>query len=252
MAGWGLAVSAIIVLTNTAEIAAIYLFEVLGLHAAAESLAAKVLLGCFFIAAMTYVSFRGILISERLQNVLIAVQFTVLIGVSVIALSKVFGGTAGPQAITPKLDWIIPTGISMSSAAQAIILCIFIYWGWDACLAVGEETKDSERTPRPRRGLDHGHSRRHVRPGRIRGPVVRRVRRHRHRPEQSRKRRRRPDHPGRAGRRTGGSVVIAADRLDLRALLDPDHHPADGPRNVVDGGLRGTAAKILHRAPPGT
>lgn len=121
MAGWGLAVSAIIVLANTAEIAAIYLFEVLGLHAAAESLAAKVLLGCFFIAAMTYVSFRGILISERLQNVLIAVQFTVLIGVSVIALSKVFGGTAGPQAITPKLDWIIPTGVSMSSAAQAII-----------------------------------------------------------------------------------------------------------------------------------
>ncbi|AII05638.1 APC family permease [Rhodococcus opacus] len=147
MAGWGLAVSAIIVLANTAEIAAIYLFEVLGLHAAAESLAAKVLLGCFFIAAMTYVSFRGILISERLQNVLIAVQFTVLIGVSVLALSKVFGGTAGPQAVTPQLDWIIPTGVSMSSAAQAIILCIFIYWGWDACLAVGEETKDSERTP---------------------------------------------------------------------------------------------------------
>ena len=30
---------------------------------------------------------------------------------------------------------------------QAIILCIFIYWGWDACLAVGEETKDPGRTP---------------------------------------------------------------------------------------------------------
>ena len=29
----------------------------------------------------------------------------------------------------------------------AIILCIFIYWGWDACLAVGEETKDPGRTP---------------------------------------------------------------------------------------------------------
>jgi amino acid transporter len=26
-------------------------------------------------------------------------------------------------------------------------LCIFIYWGWDACLAVGEETKDPGRTP---------------------------------------------------------------------------------------------------------
>lgn len=147
MAGWGLAVSAIIVLANVAEIAAIYLFEFLGLEGAAESTAAKVALGSFFIIAMTYVSFRGILISERMQNVLIVIQFAVLIGVSVTALVKVAAGTAGPQAITPQLSWIVPTGVTMSDAAQAIILCIFIYWGWDACLAVGEETKDSEKTP---------------------------------------------------------------------------------------------------------
>nr|WP_296772622.1 APC family permease [Rhodococcus sp. (in: high G+C Gram-positive bacteria)] len=147
MAGWGLAVSAIIVLANVAEIAAIYLFEFLGLEGAAESTAAKVALGSFFIISMTYVSFRGILISERMQNVLIVIQFAVLIGVSVTALVKVAAGTAGPQAITPQLSWIVPTGVTMSDAAQAIILCIFIYWGWDACLAVGEETKDSEKTP---------------------------------------------------------------------------------------------------------
>ncbi|TFI41303.1 APC family permease [Rhodococcus sp. 1R11] len=147
MAGWGLAVSAIIVLANVAEIAAIYLFEFLGFSGLAESTAAKVLLGSFFIASMTYVSFRGILISERMQNVLLVVQFGVLIGVSVTALVKVGTGTAGPQAITPQWSWLVPTGVSMSDAAQAIILCIFIYWGWDACLAVGEETKDSEKTP---------------------------------------------------------------------------------------------------------
>ncbi|MGB3370305.1 MAG: APC family permease [Rhodococcus sp. (in: high G+C Gram-positive bacteria)] len=147
MAGWGLAVSAIIVLANVAEVAAIYLFEFLGMEGAAESTAAKVALGSFFIVSMTYVSFRGILISERMQNVLLVVQFGVLIGVSITALVKVGAGTAGPQAITPELSWIIPTGVTMSDAAQAIILCIFIYWGWDACLAVGEETKDSEKTP---------------------------------------------------------------------------------------------------------
>ena len=26
-------------------------------------------------------------------------------------------------------------------------MCIFIYWGWDTCLAVGEETENSDRTP---------------------------------------------------------------------------------------------------------
>jgi len=145
--GWGLAVSAIIVLANVAEIAAIYLFKFLGMDVLAENLWAKVTLGSFFIIAMTLVSARGIVVSERMQNVLLAVQFGVLIVVSVIALVRVFAGTAGAQAVMPKLSWLWPSGLDTSSIAAAIILCIFIYWGWDACLAVGEETKDADRTP---------------------------------------------------------------------------------------------------------
>jgi amino acid transporter len=145
--GWGLAVSAIIVLANVAEIAAIYLFKFLGLDSLAENLWTKVLLGAFFIISMTLVSARGIVVSERVQNILIAIQFGVLIVVSIIALVRVFAGTAGAQAIMPQLSWLWPSGLDMSSIAAAIILCIFIYWGWDACLAVGEETKNPGRTP---------------------------------------------------------------------------------------------------------
>jgi amino acid transporter len=145
--GWGLAVSAIIVLANVAEVAAIYLFKFLGLDFLTENLFAKVLVGSFFIVGMTLVSARGIVVSERVQNVLIAVQFGVLIIVSIIALIRVFAGNAGAQAITPQLSWLWPGGLDASSIAAAIILCIFIYWGWDACLAVGEETKDPGRTP---------------------------------------------------------------------------------------------------------
>jgi amino acid transporter len=145
--GWGLAVSAIIVLANVAEIAAIYLFRFLGLDSLAESLPAKVLLGSFFIITMTLISARGIVLSERIQNILIAIQFAVLIIVSIIALVRVFSGTAGDQAITPQLSWLWPSGLDASSIAQAVILCIFIYWGWDTCLAVGEETRGSDKTP---------------------------------------------------------------------------------------------------------
>ena len=109
------------------------------------------LLGSFFIIAMTLVSARGIVLSERIQNVLIAIQFGVLIIVSIIALVRVFAGTAGEQAITPSLAWLWPGGLDAHSIAAAIILCIFIYWGWDTCLAVGEETKNSDRTPAWRR-----------------------------------------------------------------------------------------------------
>ena len=145
--GWGLAVSAIIVLANVAEVAAIYLFKFLGQDELADNLFAKVLLGSFFIIAMTLLSARGIVVSEKVQNVLIAIQFGVLIIVSIIALIRVFSGTAGAQAISPQLSWLWPSGLDMSSIAAAIILCVFIYWGWDACLAVGEETKDPGRTP---------------------------------------------------------------------------------------------------------
>lgn len=145
--GWGLAVSAIIVLANVAEIAAIYLFKFLGLEDLAENLWAKVILGSFFIVFMTLVSARGIVVSERMQNVLIAVQFGVLIIVSIIALVRVFAGTAGAQAVMPSLSWMWPSGLDSHSIAAAIILCIFIYWGWDACLAVGEETKNPGKTP---------------------------------------------------------------------------------------------------------
>ena len=145
--GWGLAVSGIIVLANVAEVAAVYLYRFLGLDSLAESLTAKVLLGCFFIIAMTLISARGIVLSERIQNVLIAIQFGVLIVVSVIALVRVFTGTAGEQAIMPQWSWLWPSGLDMSSIAQAVILCIFIYWGWDTCLAIGEETRGSDKTP---------------------------------------------------------------------------------------------------------
>lgn len=145
--GWGLAVSAIIVLANVAEVAAIYLFRFLGQDALADNVWAKVGLGSFFIVAMTLVSARGIVVSERVQNVLIAIQFGVLIVVSVIALFRVFTDSAGAQAVDPSLSWLWPSGLDASSIAAAIILCIFIYWGWDACLAVGEETKNPGRTP---------------------------------------------------------------------------------------------------------
>jgi len=147
MGGWGVAVSAIIVLANVAEIAGIYLLDFLGLDSWAESLTVRVLFGVIFIAAMTWVSYRGIVLSERIQNVLVIVQFAILALFSVVALVQVFADSAGAQAVRPSLEWFSPAGLTSSQIAAAVILCIFIYWGWDSCLAVTEETKDSENTP---------------------------------------------------------------------------------------------------------
>ena len=147
MGGWGVAVSAIIVSANVAEIAAVYSLRLLGLGSLADSLGVRVLLGVAFIAGMTWVSYRGILLSQRVQAVLVLLQFAVLGLLSVAALWLVAAGDAGPQAVAPSLAWFSPLGLDASAVAEAVILCIFIYWGWDACLAVAEETRDADSTP---------------------------------------------------------------------------------------------------------
>lgn len=134
-------------MANVAEIAGVYTLYVLGLDSLAEDPVVKVVLGVVLIVVMTWVSYRGIVISERLQNVLVAVQVGVLVVLSVVALWLVVRGEAGPQAVLPSLEWFSPFGLDASSIAQAVILCVFIYWGWDTCLAVAEETRDSRRTP---------------------------------------------------------------------------------------------------------
>ncbi|MBB2900569.1 amino acid transporter [Kineococcus radiotolerans] len=147
MGGWGVAVSAIIVLANVAEISAVYTLRFLGLDAAADHLVLRTALGLVFIVGMTWISYRGITISEKLQNLFIVVQLAVLGIVALGALYLVYSGGAGDQAVRPQWDWFSPFGVSGSALAEAVILCIFIYWGWDACLAVSEETKDADRTP---------------------------------------------------------------------------------------------------------
>jgi amino acid transporter len=147
MGGWGVAVSAIIVLANVAEIAGTYMLRFFGADELAENAIFRVALGVIFIAVMTYVSYRGIVLSERVQAILVSFQFLVLIVLSVLALVKVYNGTAGDQAVLPSLSWLSPFGLDAGSVAEALILCIFIYWGWDSCLAVSEETKDADTTP---------------------------------------------------------------------------------------------------------
>ncbi len=92
-------------MANVAEIAAIYTLRFFGLDDLAENPVIKVSLGIVFIAIMTYISYRGIVISERIQAVLVSFQFVVLIAMSVIALVRVYGGSAGPTRHRASPRW---------------------------------------------------------------------------------------------------------------------------------------------------
>jgi len=97
---------------------------------------------------MTFISVRGTEIGEKLQNVLLGIQYLALV-VFVVAVIVAFAtGTAPAGATAPQLDWFNPFAFESASAfTEAVLLALFIYWGWDTCLALNEETKDPQRTP---------------------------------------------------------------------------------------------------------
>ncbi|CAN7175528.1 APC family permease [Microbacterium sp. LjRoot45] len=146
MGGWGVAVAGMVVLANLAQIASIYFWDLFGLEF--ENNDWRVLLvAVIFIAAMTYVSWRGVEIGERIQNVLLGIQYLALGVFVVAALWQFFSGTA-PNPTPFEWGWLNPFGFTdWGGFTEAILLALFIYWGWDTCLALNEETKDPKRIP---------------------------------------------------------------------------------------------------------
>jgi amino acid transporter len=148
LGGWGVAVAGIIVLANLAQIAGIYFWLLIGQQELSENTFVTTVTGVIFIAAMVYVSYRGVEIGEKLQNVLLGVQYLALLLFVIFALGSVLGSNPPADSVAPSLDWFNPAGFtSFDGFTQAVLLALFIYWGWDTCLALNEETKDPKRIP---------------------------------------------------------------------------------------------------------
>jgi len=148
LGGWGVAVAGIIVLANLAQIAGIYFWLLLQQEALSENVFVTTATGVVFIIGMVYVSYRGVEIGQRLQNVLLGVQYLALALFVIFSFASVLGGSAPDDAILPTLDWFNPFGFtSFDGFTESILLALFIYWGWDTCLALNEETKDPKTIP---------------------------------------------------------------------------------------------------------
>jgi amino acid transporter len=148
LGGWGVAVAGIVVLANLAQIAGIYFWLLLGQEDLSNTVWVTTLTGVGFIVAMVYVSYRGIEIGERLQNVLLGVQYLALILFVILSFASVLGATPPAQSVLPSADWFNPFAFaSFDGFTESILLALFIYWGWDTCLALNEETKNPQTIP---------------------------------------------------------------------------------------------------------
>ena len=154
MGGWGIIVADVIVMANLAQIAGSYTFTLLGNFGIPEvaELSGNVfwstVAGLLWIALMTWICYRGIELSARLQYFLLSIEIVILIAFAVFALVRVYAGNAEAYSLVPSLDWFNPFTLDFGKViAPATLVAIFIYWGWDTAVSVNEETSDPAKTP---------------------------------------------------------------------------------------------------------
>jgi amino acid transporter len=159
MNGWAIFLADVIVMVSLSDIAAEYTFKLFGFTELGESKAAIIIAAVLWIMLMTWICYRGIELSAKLQTMLLGVEVAILGIFSVVALVKVYGGSVHPlhatvegqgvvyHSIKPTLDWFNPFAMNTSDLIVALLIGFFIYWGWDSGVAVNEESRDPAEGP---------------------------------------------------------------------------------------------------------
>ncbi|MFL6116696.1 MAG: APC family permease [Catenulispora sp.] len=139
--GWVPTIATLIAVTALSQVGATYLLNLLGLHSLAGDTTAVAATGVLLLAAVTAIGYCGVQIAASVQYILLALQLLGLLGFGAVALLR-------HGAATPSFGWLNPFGFGgFGPFAEAVLLCLFIYWGWDALLSVNEETRDRTRVP---------------------------------------------------------------------------------------------------------
>ena len=166
--GWAAILATAIVLSNLAGVAVEFFYQLLGdifrdphLGSLWENHVINVVTCMAFLVIATWIAYRGVTTTERVQFLLVGFQLTMLLVFSVAAVIKATTSEGGfnwraAMLETPDLPmraehfaslWLSPAGLTLSAFIAGLSGSIFAFWGWDTCLTVNEESKGSEKTP---------------------------------------------------------------------------------------------------------
>ncbi|HEY5260786.1 MAG TPA: APC family permease [Solirubrobacteraceae bacterium] len=144
--GWAIFLADVLVMASLADIAGIYTFKLFGWESAANSTGAVMVAAVVWIAVMTWICYRGIELSARIQQVLLSAEILILGLFAVVALVKVYGSHP-TGSIEPAIGWFNPFALKFGALLTGVLLGVFIYWGWDSGVAVNEESEDPNEGP---------------------------------------------------------------------------------------------------------
>jgi amino acid transporter len=143
--GWAIFLADIIVMASLAAIASNYTFLLFSSGGAPSNF--WLIVGAVvWIAVMTWICYRGIELSARIQTFLLSLEIFTLALFVVVALVKVYANSP-TGSIHVSASWFNPFDLSWGALIDGVLLGIFIYWGWDSGVAVNEESRDKHRGP---------------------------------------------------------------------------------------------------------
>jgi amino acid transporter len=146
--GWAVITTGILVVGSLADVGARYTYELLGMDGAAASKSAVMVLAIVYIVVMTAICIRGTEVTADIQDVMIVLQIGALLLFAGVALYKVYAGDAPEGSSKPQLDWLSPFAVTNTSTlVSALLIGVFIYWGWESAVNLTEVTRDSARAP---------------------------------------------------------------------------------------------------------
>ncbi|MDQ6835593.1 MAG: APC family permease, partial [Actinomycetota bacterium] len=143
--GWAIFLADIIVMASLAAIASNYTFLLFD-STATPSNFLLIVGAVVWIAVMTWICYRGIELSARVQTVLLSFEIVTLALFTVVALIKVYANSPA-HSLQVSASWFNPFDLSWGALVDGVLLGIFIYWGWDSGVAVNEESRDRRHGP---------------------------------------------------------------------------------------------------------
>ncbi|MGW1786619.1 APC family permease [Streptomyces sp. NPDC002143] len=147
LGGWAITMTGVLVVGSLADVAVTFALLAFGLDSWADNDIVRRLLAVLLIVVMTAVCVAGTEVSARVQNVLILAQVACLLAFAVVALYRVYADKGMSDSVDPSIKWLNPFGAGGASLTAALLLGVFIYWGWESAVNLTEETEDPASAP---------------------------------------------------------------------------------------------------------
>jgi amino acid transporter len=144
--GWAIFLADVLVMASLAFVASTYTFKLFGWHWAETHKGAALAGAILWILLMTWICHRGIELSARVQQLLLTYEVVMLAVFATVALVTVYASHPA-HSIEPHASWFNPFELKFRDLVVAMLLGIFIYWGWDSGVAVNEESEDPADGP---------------------------------------------------------------------------------------------------------